>query len=211
MNITVAQAVATILRITVEPSPIQGAPDMYVMDGERFESVGRVSLEEAVRLAMQKKLDLGAPCNFAIFPITTERGEFYMQIERECLRQEAALNPPGPLWQALGSDPREIITMTFEVLRACATTITIPQAFQSNLLRVGCIVIAALQWCHNWIGALRTREAVRMTMDKDKTKIVRMSPDEIMEQNNICSKHDEMKPCRECEREHSFPSDGGNA
>lgn len=89
-----------------------------------------------------------------------KREDIYKAIEDELVRQEAAEESHGKkMWEMLGNDPRELITIIMSQLRDCATSLTNPIAFQTALLRAGCLIVASLQWTSAWITRLKMRDA----------------------------------------------------
>lgn len=208
MKLTLAQALATVLKIQLIPSTIVGAPSIYVIFGEPTEEpleLGndkQMDIEGAVRTALEHIGSMSGESAFAIFPIDSEREGFYMEIERELLRQEAMPHMDGhKAWESFGTDPRNAVTAMMDTAREAAINLTVPPVYRKVLLRFACVAVAALQWCDKWIEKLTA-----IAKDPDLgNRILRPagfdSTDQIMEQNNICSKHDEQKPCRECATE----------
>lgn len=169
MQIQLIQALATVLGINVVPVPLHGSDGKPVGFEHHFMSSGAVGLDlgvvgkdtltQAVWRAMEH-VDLGQPSNFAVFPITSHREDFYMAIEREMLTQEASDEFAGKqMWELLGEDPRQLVMQIMEQLRECAATVITPQAYQVAMLRTAVLTIASMQWTNNWIGRLRLRQA----------------------------------------------------
>lgn len=166
MKLQIQQALATVLNIQVA--------QLYNPETKEFEShfvrsndvlqtsLGNIknsTLAYAVCAAMDLT-NLESDCHYAIFPLGSNREDYYMAIEREMLRQEATQEFQGKkMWELMGADPRELITAIMTQIRECATTLVAPQMFQTALLRTGCLVIASLQWTSDWIARLRIREA----------------------------------------------------
>lgn len=178
MKLTLVQALATVLNIQEEKSVIIGRSNSYVIRGFRSDGTDWIlgskdtyTLEQAVQEAMNgmNGEDMSKECHFAIFPIESNRGMFYMQMERELLRQDVEIvNQRGKkLWELYGDDPRNVVNGIMGQLRACAQTLTIPQKFREALLGVGCLVVASLQWIDDWMTRLAVRRVIptRGTID----------------------------------------------
>lgn len=181
MKISIAQALATVLNIQVVPRKLGGGivENVYVRRADTLEMfigpTNLVTLEQAVWKAMEIS-DLKLDCSVAIFPISSNREEIYMSIERELLRQEAVLE--CPMHEKFQADPRDLITLVMEQLRQCATSLISPQMFYTALLRTGCVLIAGLQWTNNWLAHL-TRKAEALRADHpEPIKMVEMPPPE---------------------------------
>lgn len=176
MKLTLDQALATVLNMKLVNSPVQGAPQMYAMvhNGEEviIANCANMTFTEAVRKACSIA-NLDTDSNFAIFPMGSNREDYYMSIEREMLRQEAHAN--HKMWEQMGSDPREIITLVMSQFRDCAVALTAPQNFQLALIRTGCLLIAALQWTNDWIGKLRLRDAALRVKAAEAPQIIALN------------------------------------
>lgn len=167
MKLQVQQALATVLNIQVieYKNPYNDALEQHFVRSDDITQtslgiVGQKNLAQAVWKAMELS-NMEADCHYAIFPLGSGREDYYMAIERELLRQEATPDFGGKkMWELMGGDPRELITAIMAQLRECATNVVHPMMFQSALLRVGCLVIASLQWTSDWIARLKVREAV---------------------------------------------------
>lgn len=246
MKLQLQQALATVLNIQIQSLPDLGSEDggittpkyadHFICLDHPLVSLGKVAnthLGDAVlrAIALCKMED---DSNFAVFPISSNREDYYMAIEREMLRQEQSLEFDGKkMWELMGNDPRELITAIMAQMRECATTLTHPVIFQTALLRAGCLVVASLQWTSDWITRCKVRNAalqikvppkpeVLSEIDKVSEGLIPSFPsefpsilpasfgiegtglrvldstDKIMEANDICSLHDEHRPCKEC-------------
>lgn len=167
MKLTMTQALATVLQIKTDDEG-----KTYFRSHNGID----IALGSNLHNALVQAVDLCADtseCNYAIFPIGSDRGDLYMAIEREVLRQESANN--APLYESIGTDPRQLITFLMETLRDCALNVVSPVLFQSHLLRVGCVLIAGLQWAQNWIQHLRMRNAATAALAQEERKIVPIS------------------------------------
>lgn len=153
MKLTIAQALATVLNIQQD-----GSKQYFRMREGIVQPLGKdlfVALEKTVEQA-----DKDEQCHFAIFPIGSNREDYYMAIERELLRQEANPDFEGKkMWELLDEDPRQIMLTIMGQMRECAVSVVSPQMLQLNMLRVGCLVVATLQWISDWISRIRIREA----------------------------------------------------
>lgn len=175
MKLQLQQALATVLNIQVAQIPNHHndtTSDHFVSLDHPLVSLGEVSkttLAQAVCKAVNL-FNLEKECSYAIFPIGSNREDYYMAIERELLRQEATDEFKGKkMWEQFSvNDPREIITLIMSQMRECATAITHPTSFQLALLRTGCLVIAALQWTSNWITRLRMRDAALKAQNSER-------------------------------------------
>lgn len=166
MKLQVQQALATVLNIQLGPPEEgpEGAVQHFIRSDDPAQIslgvMGKTTLAQAVWKAMELA-NMEADCYYAIFPLGSNREDYYMSIEREMLRQEATEEFGGKkMWELLGTDPRELITTIMEQLRECATNVVNPYLFQTALLRTGCLVTASLQWTSDWIARLKMREAV---------------------------------------------------
>lgn len=174
MKLTLTQALATVFNITEQKSAIVGGEDSYVIKGGGLDGTDWIlgakshyTLEQAVREAMTHvhSEELQKECLYAIFPMEANRGIFYMQIERELLRQDAEIEKKHgeKLWQLFKDDPRNVVNAIMGQLRGCAQTLTIPPKFHETLIGVGCLVIASLQWFDDWATRLAVRRVIPQT------------------------------------------------
>lgn len=180
MKLSISQALATVLNIQVVPfeNPDTLKVEGHFICGSQVQiSLGRVNsttLEQAVCKAVIE-CDLKAPSGFAIFPIGSDRENIYMAIERELLRQEQALGQQ--MWNQLGNDPRELVTLIMEQLRECASSVVNPPLFQIALLRVCCLCIACMTWVSDWLTRLKIRASV-LQQQREQQKIPPVIPTE---------------------------------
>lgn len=200
MKLQLQQALATVLNIQVMPLPDLGNDadhmlpkyeDHFVSLDHPLISLGKVkntTLHDAVWKAMQS-FDMQADCHYAVFPIGSNREDYYMAIERELLRQEATEEfQSKKMWELLGSDPRELITCIMDQMRNCVTSLTDPVAFQTALLRAGCLIIASLQWTSDWIARCKIRNAALVrNMMPPPTPVILKGKDEVPPHNDIDS------------------------
>lgn len=166
MNSSLAQALATVLNIQVTaiPEPLQPEDrprrQAFVLGsqlvGQHLGYCDSITLDQAVCRAVIE-MDLKRPSSFAIFPIGSGRENIYMAIERELLRQEQALG--GRMWEKLGNDPRELVTLIMEQLREAAVAVINPTTFQIAILRTCCLLIACMTWISDWIARLKMKAA----------------------------------------------------
>lgn len=157
MKLTLAQALATVLNIHLVPPTIVGASNEYVIRDHSGNGED-IPLGTNLRTAIIRAIEtypLDEEIAFAIFPIGSEREGFYMEIERELLRQEAMPDLEGhKAWETFGTDPRKAIEMMMETARLAACNLTVPPVYRQQLLRFACVAVAALQWCDKWIEKL---------------------------------------------------------
>lgn len=164
MKLQTIQALATVLNIQVVQGEPGKAPFFACSDHPEFPYlgvVGKDTLTQAVWRAMELR-NLEADSNFAVFPMDSNRENFYMAIERELLRQEAHPDLGGKkMWELMSNngDPREIVTTVMGQFRECAMHVVSPEMFRIALIRTGCLLIASLQWADDWIGRLKLRNA----------------------------------------------------
>lgn len=163
MKLTLSQALCTVLNIH------QNGEEYYRVNNGIEQPLGKGLHRAIVRAIDNAHWD--DECNFAIFPMGTLRGELYMEIERDMLRQEAEIE--GPMYEQMSQgDPRELVMMIMEQLRQCAHSVVTPQHFRKHLQQAGSLIIASLQWTDNWITHLRMRQAAMQSKDN----VVKLEP-----------------------------------
>jgi hypothetical protein len=160
------QALATLLNIQVvddhyETSHESGLP---IILGKELDA----ALTKAVELA---KFD--SDCKFVIFPIESDRGDLYMEIEAGLRHQET----PDERMLSDIEDPRELITVIMAQLRDCATNLTLPNDFRKHMVRVAILAVASLQWIETWIARLMIRNTIN--------KPITLTPKDIEEINKL--------------------------
>lgn len=167
MKTNIQRALATVLNIQVVQTQRADATaqievEAYVMRRHGVELLlgycDAVTLPQAIWKALENA-DLQGDCDYALFPITSGRAEFYMVIEGEMLRQEDALRQP--MFELMGDDPRTMIMQIMELLRECSKSLVAPQLLQVGMLRVACVVLASLQWLDRWITSIRLEQAAK--------------------------------------------------
>lgn len=176
MKLTLVQALATVLNIQEEQSAIVGGSNSYVIRGARHDGTDWVlgskdtyTLEQAVREACEGLHvdDMKKECNFAIFPMDSDRGMLYMQMERKLLIEEAQIKAPHEgmkMWQLFPpNDPRGFLEAFMTQLGAAAKFITAPQKLRETVLSLGCLVVASLQWLDDWMLRLAVRRVIPQT------------------------------------------------
>ena len=174
MKLQLSQALATVLNIQIDEVNGRKA---YVMGLVDLGYVGEVTLDQAIWKALENA-NLSSPSSFAVFPISSNREDYYMSIERELLRREQTPEFGGKsMWQMMSAgDPREIIDMIMLQIRECAQSIMNPVVFQQALLRTGCMIIASMQWTSDWIGRLKVRNATINKEAPETPKVVEFVP-----------------------------------
>lgn len=197
MKLTIAQALGTILNIQVAPvhnHQLNTTEQWFVIrdpSGDQSMDVGLgridgptpISLDHAVWKAAQMT-SFSDEAKFVIFPINSNREDYYMAIERELLRQEATPEFSGRLmWQMLPpGDPRQLIEALMLQIRECAQAIMHPVTFQQSMLRVACLVISIMQWTSDWLGRLKVQQAAVAARTPAPPKVVEFTspptPDE---------------------------------
>lgn len=191
MKLSIAQALGTILNIQI--APIQSNDTLIITpwfvihnpEGEQVydiplgpaEGEGAITLDQAVWKAVEHT-KFSDVASFAIFPIKSNREDYYMAIERELLRQESSEEFGGKLmWQLLpAGDPRQLIEAIMLQIRECAQAIMHPVTFQQSMLRVACLVISCMQWTSDWLGRLRVQQAAVAANKPEPPKVVEFTP-----------------------------------
>jgi len=175
MKLTIAQALGTVLDIQINVVNREGH---FVIRGQIDQVLGRVGVM-TLDQAVWKAIELTAfdkECNFAIFPIGSNREDIYMAIEREMLRQEAAADFKGKkMWELLGGDVRDVVNNLMTQLRDCAVSLVNPAEFQMAMLRVCVLGIASMQWISDWFSRLRIRQAIITSMAPAELKTIPLS------------------------------------
>lgn len=175
MKLSIAQALGTVLNIQIEV--IQEESWYVIKNPGGFAAtclgkINEITMDQAIWKAVEVT-SFKDECHFAIFPMGSNREDFYMAIERELLRQEASQEFQGQqMWERMGPDPRELITYIMGQLRECATSLTHPTVFQTNMLRVAVLVVASLQWASNWITQIKVREATLRVKTPEPPKVI---------------------------------------
>lgn len=191
MKLTIAQALGTVLNIQIAPTQnhqLATIEQWFVIrdpSGDKkldvglglAEGEGAITLDQAVWKAAQLT-SFSNEAKFAIFPISSNREDYYMAIERELLRQESTEEFAGRfMWQMLpAGDPRQLIEAIMLQIRECAVAITHPITFQQAMLRVACLVISCMQWTSDWLGRLRMQQAIVSANRPEPPKVVDFVP-----------------------------------
>jgi len=182
VKLQLSQALATVLDIQVAGDK-DTQPTFVVRKPSGIDiplgPIATMTLEQAIWKALELA-NLSEASNFAVFPLSSGREDYYMAIERELLRQEASPEFEGKLmWEMMGAgDPRELIEQVMLQIRECAQAILHPVSFQESLLRVACLVISCMQWTSNWIGELRVRQATLAAKrgEPEEPKVMEFTP-----------------------------------
>lgn len=165
MQLSIAQGLATILNIQIITNPLEGEPQIFAVVRNGIELplglVTEMSLDQAVTKAVSET-DLMSKSEFAVFPLKSNRADYYMAIERELLRQEE-IEGRGPLWKQVGSNPQEVVTLLMTQMRELAVNVAHPQGYQQAMLQVSCLVVMAFEWTSAWIAKIKIEHAARTT------------------------------------------------
>lgn len=166
MKIQKQQALATVLDIQIEQIvswQTKKLENHYVRTTDPLRlSLGRVDetkLSSAIWRAIELT-NLEEDSNYAIFPIHSNREDYYMSMERELLRQEASPEFQGKkMWELMGADPREVVTVIMEQFRNVAKNVVAPEHYKLEMFRTACLLVASLQWVDDWMVRLQLRNA----------------------------------------------------
>lgn len=166
MKLQLQQALATVLNIQIAQFPNPFTKEMenhFIRSNDPLKrslgEVGKKTLGDAIYVAMLDS-NMEDDSNYAIFPIHSNREDYYMSMERELLRQEASPEFQGKkMWELMGVDPREVVTVIMEQFRNVAKNVVAPEHYKLEMFRTACLLVASLQWVDDWMVRLAIRNA----------------------------------------------------